>query len=249
MKTEDKTEQFLFKIDVKYLFAICKNLKDLITEVRFNLDKNGLKIVEIEPANICLIDVVLNKGLFQQLEIEDNKTFGLNVDNLYNILKEQKKQDVKVYQNNIGSADKLIFSFSNGFKSELCLIDIETDKKNIPIMEHKTEVTLKSKRFKEIIKNCVNVADALIIEKKDDDVFFIAEGLNRTEIKLQPDEVRATGENSKSKYSLEYLNKFIKELISENVTLKFNNDYPLIVEYNIPYFKINYLLAPRIGED
>lgn len=36
--------------------------------------------------------------------------------------------------------------------------------------------------------------------------------------------------------------KNIKDLISDSVVLKLNNDYPLMIEYLIDGFKINYLL-------
>jgi len=52
-----------------------------------------------------------------------------------------------------------------------------------------------------------------------------------------------------SKYSREYLNKFIKVLFADNLTLKFNETYPLLIEQKTDLININFLLAPRVGQD
>ncbi|GAI73554.1 unnamed protein product, partial [marine sediment metagenome] len=99
MKTEikQKEKELLFKIDVKTLLGVTKILKEFLTEVRFNLNNEGLKITEIEPANVCLIDIELKKYKFIHItEQEELKTYGINVNSLYDVLKENKKENVEI---------------------------------------------------------------------------------------------------------------------------------------------------------
>lgn len=241
----------LFKIDVNTLISVCKNLKELTTEVRFNINNQGLKVLEIDPANVGMVEIEIKKYGFTELtENAEIKSYGLNIYDLFKILKDQKKEFVRVSS----EEDKLIFSFSNGFKSELPLINIDSEQKKMPSLDQNTTIEINSKKFKEIVKNCSNVGDALIIEKteidtKENNVSFSSKGLSTTEINFNSDDVKMSGENTKSRYSLEYLEKFVKEPISDKVTLKMSNDYPITAEYVKGSLRVTFILAPRITND
>jgi hypothetical protein len=234
----------MIKIDSGVLLGIAKNLKNLISEFRIQINSEGFKIIEVDSANICLINIIVNKEAMQEFEFKENATYCFNSDDFYNILKNNKKTSVcfNVIDN------KAIFSFSNGLKSELALINSENELKTIPNMEFNAEIKINSKRFKEIIKN-FSQFDSIAIDLKEDSLNFCASnGLNTSEICLNSDECYLKG-IAKSKYSVEYLLKIVSEQISEDAVLCLNSDYPVMVKYDNPYFKINYLLAPRIEDD
>ena len=58
-------------------------------------------------------------------------------------------------------------------------------------------------------------------------------------------------ENSRSRYSTEYLKKIIKGgKLSDTLTLWLSNDYPLKVEYKvIDRLSLTTILAPRVSND
>ena len=61
------------------------------------------------------------------------------------------------------------------------------------------------------------------------------------------DEAKIEAENCKSKYSLEYLQKFIKgSKLSEKTILKFANDHPLKMEIRTEGMELDFVLAPRV---
>lgn len=244
-------KQILLKTEVKLLLDLTKSLKELFTEVRFNLNKEGLNIIEIDQANVCLFEANINKSQFQQItENEEIKSYGVNIDSLYKILKEHKESVL------IETDDhKLYFRFDNGIISELYLIEIEAEKKKFPDYDFDVKVELESKRFREILKHFCSNSDSVIFETKEDfknreeDYFKIYSdtGLNNSEIELKDFEVKIEG-NGKSKYSTEYLKKFIKIIYSEKTLLRFANEHPLIFEQGTENFKIKFLLAPKITE-
>jgi len=241
-----ETQELLFKIDVKTLLDVIRTLKEFLTEVRFNLNNDGLKITELDPANVCLIDITLNKYKFIQLTEEEKvKAYGINTDWLYNALKENKKENVEITTQD----NKLYLKFDNGINSEVNLIDIEQEKKDIPELEFKTEMTIDSKRLKEILKHFCSNSDSIVFNSlKDSFKIYSDKGLNDSEIKLNLDEVLINGEEVKSKYSTEYLSKFIKVIFSDKTILKFNTDSPLIFEQEEEGLKVIYILAPRVEE-
>lgn len=236
--------EFLFKIDVKTLLDITKILKEFLTEGRFDLNNEGLKITELDPAHVCLIDITLNKHRFIQLTKEKKiKTYDINVDWLSDVLKENKKENVEITTKD----NKLYLRFDNGINSEVSLIDVEKEKTNSPELEFKTEITIDSKRLKEILKHfCSNTERIIFNSLKDGFKIYSDKGLNDSEIKLNLDEVKVSGEEVKSKYSTEYLSKFIKVIFSDKTKLKFAEDHPLRFEQEEENLRVVYILAPRL---
>lgn len=244
------TENLIFKTETIKLYAMAKNINELVKEFKIQVLSEGLRIMEIDPANVCLIDVVLNKEEMPVYNYEKKAVYCLNAEDFYKILKDNKKTDVNFYIDE--ERKKAVFGFSNGSKSELPLIDSDSDIKPIPELDFKGKIEIEAKKFKEIIKNLSNIGESVKIDFNSEEnylIFSAKEGENKTEIKLNSDEVLING-TAKSIYSLEYLSKMIKEQIGEKVILCLNSDRPLMVRYEASkYFKINFLLAPRINEE
>jgi proliferating cell nuclear antigen len=233
----------IFKIGSEWLLAIAKNL-NLLNEFKMQVLSDGLRITEIDNANVCLIDVVLNKELFIEYNFIEKAVYCFNVEDFYKILKDNKKTNVALSIEN----NKAIFSFSNGIKSELSLIDDTGDIKPFPVVEYNNEIIMDSKKFKEIIKNLSNIGDKIIIDLKENILSLSSKNENNNSSIDLIEDIILKG-TARSIYSLEYLKEMIKEQISEKVILKLNDDYPLTLFYELPYFKINYILAPIINED
>jgi len=59
--------------------------------------------------------------------------------------------------------------------------------------------------------------------------------------------VKIEAENCKSRYSLEYLQKFSKGAKLCNKTiLNFANEHPLKIEFKSEHFELSFILAPRV---
>lgn len=237
---ETKTKQIKqttgrFKIEVKPFHEVARSIKGLIPETTLRFNQEGLKIVETDSGNVCLTEVTINKNRFSHYEINGNKEYTINTETLYDILKENKKDIVEIRE----AENKLIFKFNSGIIAEVDLINREADLKEVPEnMNYKTEVKTDNKRFNKIIKHFIGNEDAVIFNSND--VFKIEAEKNRAEVEA---EIKGSG---KSKYSTEYLKEMVKPKISENVVLKFSNDYPLKMVYNQRGFNISFILAPRV---
>ena len=79
--------------------------------------------------------------------------------------------------------------------------------------------------------------------------------MSKAFIEIKPDDVTSIKTSSsdkfKAKYSLEYLKKMIAGgKLSENVSLHFNNDYPMKLEYKVKdRLSLSFILAPRVDND
>lgn len=236
----------LVKLENPLLFSrVVDIISELVTEVRIKIDGSGLHITAMDPANVSMVHFLLPKASFSQFEA-DTETLGVNLDNLKKILKRCGSASSLVMEKeegflNIQIIDKIKRNFS------LALIDIESEEKQLPNLEFSSLVELTSTDLVDSIEDCLVVADACSFSVKDGNFIIEAKGLNSARSEFSGDEARIAAENCKSKYSLEYLQKFTKAAkLAEKTTLRFAEDHPLKVDVKNTFLEISFLLAPRV---
>ena len=227
------------------LSRIIEIISELVTEVRIKIDNQGLNITAMDPANVSMVRFVLSKSSFSKFKT-GNEVLGVNLDNLKRILRRcgpgssftMEKQDNLL---NIQIQDKIKRTFN------LALIDIESEEKEMPKLEFSSVVELSSDDFIASVEDCMVVSDACSFVIKDGKFLIEARGLNSAMSEFSGDEAKITAENCKSRYSLEYLQKFVKaSKLSEKTTLRFAEDHPLKMDIKNDFLELSFLLAPRV---
>jgi len=223
-------------------------ISEIVTEVRIKLLEDGMSIVSVDPANVAMVIFKLPKENFSQYEA-GGEVWGVNLSDLKNVLKrastsssivfEQEENQLKI---SIFDKVKRVFNMS--------LIDVESEDKKEPGLNFLCKVEMNSLDFSQAVEDCNVVADACSFICGSG--FFVIEGsgsLNSARAEFSGDDAVLEG-IGKSKYSLEYLMKFIKaSRISEKVSIKFSDDYPLRIDFAGDNMGIGFVLAPRVEND
>ncbi len=227
------------------LSKVIEIISELVAEVRIKIDQSGLNITAMDPANVSMVHFVLPKSSFSGFET-GTEVLGVNLDNLKRILKRcnsgsslvmEKKENML----NIQIQDKIKRNFS------LALIEIESEEKDFPSLEFSSFVELDSSDFVDSIEDCIVVSDACSFIVKDNKFIIEAKGLNSAMSEFSGDEARISAENCKSRYSLEYLQKFAKaSKLTEKTILRFAEEHPLKIDIKNSLLEISFLLAPRV---
>ncbi len=223
-------------------------ISELVTEVRIKVNEFGLSITAMDPANVSLVKFLLSRDSFSQFET-DEEVLGINLDSLKRILKRcgpgsslilEKKENIL----NIQIQDRIKRNF------DLSLIEIESEEKEMPNLEFSSRVELNSLDFIASIEDCMIVADACSFIINEGKFIIEAKGLNSARSEFSGDEAKIEAENCKSRYSLEYLQKFIKGAkLSERTILNFAEDHPLRIDFKNDSMTLSFLLAPRVETD
>jgi proliferating cell nuclear antigen len=236
------------KLDNPKLFSdIIGIISELVNEVKIKVTKEGMSIIAIDPANVAMIIFKLPANAFSQLEVED-ESLGLNLESFKAVLRRASFSSsliLKTEENvlKIEILDKVKREFN------LTLIDLDKKDKPVPALEFATKVEINAVEFAEAIEDCSIVADSCSFEANENGFSISAKGsLNSAKLSYSTDEVYIeTGSFSKSKYSLEYLQKMMKATkITDKAILNFSNDYPLKLEYKTPIIELAFILAPRV---
>jgi proliferating cell nuclear antigen len=224
-------------------------ISELVNEVRLKINEFGMSITAIDPANVAMVNLKIPKNIFSKFEIE-KESLGINLENLKKVLKRSSTGSSLIIEKKdnlleITIQDKIKRNF------KINLIEIETEEidfnSKLQNMEFSTDVEINSLDFISSIEDCLIVSDACYFKKEDNNFIIGAKSINSTFSEFSGDEAKISGENANSKYSLEYLSKFIKGAkICEKVGIKFATNHPLKINFNSLSLDISFVLAPRV---
>jgi len=241
--------------DSEFIKTPVSIISDLVTEAKFEVDKNGMELRAMDPANVAMVIFKLLSSAFSEYDIDkkDKIEFGINLNNLKQVLKRAGANETITFE----LTDNKLKVVINGKSTRtfiLHLIDLDEEEKKAPDLQFKTIVTLPSTIMDNAIGDVGIVGESVKLESSKNKLMVTSSGdLNKAEVEIsQGDNVNIIcDENSKSKYSIEYLKKMIQgSKLSEQTTLKFSSDYPLKLEYNVvDKVSLAFILAPRVDND
>ena len=241
--------------DVSFLKDIFDSVSSLITEATFRLSNEGIELTAMDAASVAMVILKILPSAFIEYECDKEEQMTINIGNFVNVLKRAKANDKITLE--LGESKlkiKMIGDFKRNFS--IPLIDITQTQNKAPELSFKCKVELVSNALKDGIKDASMVSDCVIFEAKPDSFTIKSFGdLSETALELTKDSPSLISiecnEEIKAKYSIDYLEKMMKALKSnEKVTLKFSSDYPVRIDYaSVDRFQLSYILAPRVDTE
>lgn len=248
MENQRGENHMQLRLDHPKLFSeIIGIISELVLEVRMRVNKEGLSIIAIDPANVAMVSFKIPASAFAEFSVEQEEVIGISLENLKAVLRRINPASILVmatFENelNIQIKDKIKREFN------LALIEVEGEEKKIPSLEFVSRVEMSSSDFSEAIEDCSVVADSCTFISEPNKFMITGKGsLNSFKSEFSPDELNIQAQEAKSKYSLEYLQKMVKATkITDKVILNFSNDYPLRLDFITPFINLSFILAPRV---
>ena len=223
-------------------------ISEIVTEVRIKLLEEGMSIVAVDPANISMVIFKIPKESFSQYEA-GKEIWGISLEDFKRVLKRAASStSITITQEsnqlNLAILDKVKRNFA------LSLIDVSAEDKTEPTLDFSCEVEVNAQEFSQVIEDCSVVADSCTLFAESNKLIIEGSGsLNSTRAEFSSGETKIQGA-AKSKYSVEYLMKFIRaKVFADKVSLKFSNDYPLRMDFAGQKMGIGFVLAPRVEND
>ena len=240
----------LLKLESPKLFTdIITIISELVMEVKLKVNKEGMSLTAIDPANVAMVYFKIPADLFTQFEVDKDEVIGVNLNDFKNVLRRCKfgsslTLERKDNQLKVGIQDKIRRDFS------LALIDISMEEKEMPEWEFKSVVKIPSELFAEVIEDCLVVSDACTFIAEPNKFIIEASGLNSARAEFSSDEVEIHSDSSTARFSLEYLNKFAKgSKICAKAILNFSDNHPMRINFPTGNVMLSFVLAPRIEQE
>jgi len=232
----------------RFFSEVVAIISELVTEVKLRFSEEGLSIVAVDPANVALVSFKLPKEAFSEYQAS-NEVLGVNLDNLKAVLRRAKTSSSLTMENKENSLELTIIDrVKRNFS--LALIDVETEDKQMPELEFLSQIQIAPADFVDAIEDCLVVSDSCLFNAEPDRFVVEAAGLNSARAEFSSDEIKIISGNSKSRYSLEYLQKFMKaSKLADKIFLNFSTDHPIKVEFKTENFELAFVLAPRVENE
>lgn len=251
----------MFKVslaDVSLLRDSINTISEIIGEGIFEISKDGISLVAADRAMVAVVDLNLEKDLFEEYKCGEKSEVGINIENLLQILKRaggSEKLELELPED----GSKLIVRMFGESTREFSLPLLDISRREVPEtqdLDFSGSVEIKSSLLKKGINDADVVSDVVIF-KGTKESFVMSSGgdSSSTEMEVKKDseglKKLESEEEIKSTYPLEYLKKMIKaSKISDVVSLKFGSDFPMKIEFSRPEkIRISFILAPRVSED
>lgn len=224
-------------------------ISELVTEVKIKVNKEGMNLTAVDPATVAMVYFNIPAELFSQFDVNKEEVLGVNLDNLKAILRRCSlgtpltiiKED-NLLKVNIHDKTKRDFT--------LALIDIEGEDKEMREWEFKSVIKMDTQSFVDAIEDCLVVSDACTFIAEQNKFIIEARGLNSARVEFSSDEIQIFSDSSTARFSLEYLNKFIKGAkISNKVEINFSDNHPMRVNFPAGKIMLSFILAPRIEQE
>ncbi len=239
----------LIKLDNPGVFSKAVDIiSELVTEVRIKFNEFGMSITAMDPANVAMVSFRMAKSSFSQFEA-GQEVLGVNLDNLKKVLRRCGSGSSLILEKqenflNIQIQDRIKRNFN------LNLIEVESEEKEMPNLEYIARVEIASMDLIDSVEDCMVVDDACSFIVREGKFIIEAKGIDSARAEFSGDEARISAEDCKARYSLEYLQKFMKGAkLAEKTILNFANENPLKVDIKSNSMELNFLLAPRVENE
>lgn len=252
-------------------------LKEILTDVNIvfiagdeeTKKSGGMRIMAMNNAKSVLIHLKLDAHNFDQFDIKTKKiTIGVNMLNLYRLIKTMSNNDTLSLYIDSDNINKLGIRIENGEKNsvsnfKLNLLDLEDDDIEVPPTEFESVLTMPSSDFHKLCRDMYNIGIHIEIKSvSNENIMFSCKGdfasqetiLGQTDNGMCIEKIIAEENEARivqGVYELKHLVQFTKcTNLCNNITIFMKNDYPLIIKYTVASLgHIHLCLTPIIDNN
>lgn len=238
-------------------------LKEILTDANIIFTKDGLKIMDMDRSHTLLVHLKLEADSFEKYYCEKRTVVGLNMMNLFKIIKTVGNNDSLSIFMDSENTDKLTIQIENGEKNrmttyKLNLMDLDEDGINVPDTEFDSIITLPSSDFQKIIRDMSNLSEEIEIKSYNQKLIFSCNGdfADQTTVIGEKEDGLIYQSNDPTKivqgiFKSKHLSLFGKcSNLCNCIEMYMKNNYPLIVSYNVANLgKMKIALAPVVNDN
>lgn len=250
--TEDEIVGFSGRINAGLLRdELVGAVGSLVNEARFHTSPDGVEAKVVDPANVAFTSPTLGCSAFEDFSA-GNHTLGVNINRTKEVLGQFKaSQDISfevTEQNQLKLADE-------NLEFNISLIDPDTIRQepDLPELDLPVTATIDSDELKRAIKAADLVSDYIYLKSDGDSLLIGAWGdTDDVELELEDEDDGlldfTSQKDVRSLFSLDYVKDINKGLTPDEITIRFGDDFPLVIEGETADGEGTtlFMLAPRI---
>jgi proliferating cell nuclear antigen len=232
--------------------AVVNAIGDIVEDVMFICNDDGVTFRGVDPAHVTLLDVTFPKSSFESFETQTS-FFGLSVNELKMVLNTTNLGD-KIHLQ-IYNSEHLHVTITGSLNMEYNIRLIERTEVNVPIpkITSTSKISINSETLTRIMSSLSKISEFVSIDCSTNKIEFSGRG-DSGDAKINLDNTDPnlydlnSSEMTSSSYGLEYMAKIIRDIgrSSKKVNIEFASQHPMHMHFEMPSAKVEYYLAPRV---
>jgi len=227
----------------------------LINEGTLKADSDGIKLREMDPSHVVMVDLECPKSLFDEYVCEEPTKLCINFIEMLKFLRHVRSDEV-IDLNFDQSNARLNIVLKSKYTRTFSMVTLEPSGEDVPTpkIAFDSMARITTECLRNSIDDASTVSDQILFETSKDKLSLKASG-DRGSVSIDvengSDELLAleVEKPSTAAFSLSYLSEMVKAAsnMSDIVTVEFSRDKPLRLSFELPnQGKLQYYLAPRI---
>lgn len=227
---------------LKSLFDV---LKDLLEDVCFEFDHDGVRLVSPDSTHIAMIHLKLNSGSFEEYHCPQPISVGINIARMFKLLKSVSSSDtLAIFVDGSDSSSLGIRVDNNERRTnttfKISMMDITPNNIELPPIEFDSCISLPSGDFQKIIRDMSAIADRVEITNTAERLALACAGDFCSQETVLEESNKFTSNVQlgagiiQGEFSLGYLAIFCKcSSLCPTVEINLKNDYPIVLRYSV----------------
>lgn len=240
--------------------TLIEGLKDIIVDVNFKVNENGIQVTAIDGKLVTMVHLNLIASSFEYFYCSRDITLGINIKDLFVFLKPVGNNDVitmSVTNDDLTKLNVVVENKEKNMKvvSKIRLLDLNEEGYKIPDINFDSVIKMPSNDFQKYCKDLSNISDNVIIKNQNNEFVMSVDGdAGSTEIVLgetvSVEFNKLSDDDFIGKFDIKYLLLFIKNSnLCTNVELFLKKDLPLILVYSVASLgSLKFVLAPKTDD-
>jgi len=213
-------------------------INKILPEALMIMNEEGITLQGMDPANVSYLQYRLLRPVFTEFFCEKEERIGIILDELNTPLKRAKPDDIIMlcYEDQEMTIT-ILGKRETDFSISLLCDQVMDKHEKVPVVELNTKVILDSDVLAAMVEDVKSLGETLLFVttpevfkiSSRDDTHAVNAKSTVVEITMKDDQ-----EETKSKYSIDYLNKIIgAKSLSSKVLVEYQDDNPVRIEYSV----------------
>jgi len=247
---------FKAQVDCGRFAEALDSVSVLVDECKIQFHDDMMRIRAVDPANVGMVDLILEAGAFESYESEDGSVIGVNLGRLQDIIGMGGSGDI-IHMELNEETRKLELEV-DGLSYTLALIDPDSIRQEpeIPDLDLSSEFVIEQSHIDRGITAADMVSDHIALRVDPDERAFYIEAEGDTDdvdLKIgEGDLIDMTAGQADSLFSLDYLKDMNKGMPNgTEITTELGEEFPVKFHFQMAEgaASVTYMLAPRIQSD
>ena len=160
---------FLMKLvlaEPKYLKDPIAIASELVNEVTFKVNSDGLEMVAMDPANVAMVVLKILSSSFVEFNVPNGtEEFSISLANLKQILRRAKGDDVLTLETGEENQLKVILKGKSARSFTIALLELDEREQKVPDLNFPCNITMPAAQLTDAIEDVSVVAESVTLPK------------------------------------------------------------------------------------